>query len=235
MISIFDIFKIGIGPSSSPHRRPHESRRRLFRRPQTIGLDAQTERIVIDIYGSLALTGRGHGTFDALPCSVWKAACRTTSPRRHPRPSRTHPARTHPPPQRTRNQLQPRQRPDIRGDQVLPKHPNGLNSTAYGKDGGKPKNKFTTPSAAALSLPIKSLTNKPSKRAKSPTLTPAAPNCSPTPHEPARHLRSRVGKRSCACRLQRRRNPLPRRPALPTLWKAASNADWRQTANCLAA
>ena len=68
---------------------------------------------------------------------------------------------------------------NIRGDQVLPKHPNGLNFTAYGKDGGKLKEQIYYSVGGGFMLPIKSLTNKPNKRARSPTLTPAAPNCSP--------------------------------------------------------
>jgi len=66
MISIFDIFKIGIGPSSSHTVGPMKAAAAFSDDLKQSGLDAQTERIVIDIYGSLALTGRGHGTFDAL-------------------------------------------------------------------------------------------------------------------------------------------------------------------------
>lgn len=66
MISIFDIFKIGIGPSSSHTVGPMKAAAAFSDDLKQSGLDVQTERIVIDIYGSLALTGRGHGTFDAL-------------------------------------------------------------------------------------------------------------------------------------------------------------------------
>ena len=41
-------------------------------------LDTQVARIVIEVYGSLALTGIGHGTFDALLLRL-EAACRTIS------------------------------------------------------------------------------------------------------------------------------------------------------------
>ncbi|OWK46889.1 L-serine ammonia-lyase [Fimbriiglobus ruber] len=57
-ISTFDIFKIGVGPSSSHTLGPWRAAQR-FRS----ALDAiQPARVRIDLYGSLAKTGRGHGT-----------------------------------------------------------------------------------------------------------------------------------------------------------------------------
>ena len=66
MISIFDIFKIGLGPSSSHTVGPMKAAAAFAECLAQQGLIAQTERIMIEIYGSLALTGQGHGTFDAL-------------------------------------------------------------------------------------------------------------------------------------------------------------------------
>ena len=66
MISIFDIFKIGLGPSSSHTVGPMKAAAAFAERLAQQGLAAQTERIAIEIYGSLALTGHGHCTFDAL-------------------------------------------------------------------------------------------------------------------------------------------------------------------------
>ena len=84
MISIFDIFKIGIGPSSSHTVGPMKAAAAFADLLHAENLDTQVARIVIEVYGSLALTGIGHGTFDAL-CSVWKTACRTDIPLvRHP-------------------------------------------------------------------------------------------------------------------------------------------------------
>lgn len=57
-ISVFDIFKIGIGPSSSHTMGPWRAAQRFL---NEIKLD-QVESVQIELYGSLAKTGRGHGT-----------------------------------------------------------------------------------------------------------------------------------------------------------------------------
>lgn len=57
-ISTFDIFKIGVGPSSSHTLGPWRAAR-LFLRDF---YSSQVERVQIDLYGSLAKTGKGHGT-----------------------------------------------------------------------------------------------------------------------------------------------------------------------------
>ena len=65
-LSVFDIFKIGIGPSSShtmgPMRAAHEFVAELARD----GLLEATREIAVRLYGSLALTGVGHGTDRAI-------------------------------------------------------------------------------------------------------------------------------------------------------------------------
>ncbi|TXZ07745.1 L-serine ammonia-lyase [Vibrio mimicus] len=60
MLSIFDIFKIGVGPSSSHTNGPMIAGYRFVQQllPQ---LDKVT-RIQVDLYGSLSLTGKGHHT-----------------------------------------------------------------------------------------------------------------------------------------------------------------------------
>ena len=56
--SLFDLFKIGIGPSSSHTVGPMRAAYRFVQ-----GFDAASAaRIRVELYGSLALTGRGHGT-----------------------------------------------------------------------------------------------------------------------------------------------------------------------------
>ena len=62
MTSIFDLFKIGIGPSSSHTVGPMRAARSFMR---SLDLN-QTARIQTELYGSLALTGRGHGTDRAI-------------------------------------------------------------------------------------------------------------------------------------------------------------------------
>jgi L-serine dehydratase len=61
-ISVFDIFKIGVGPSSSHTMGPWRAAQQcinLFSKTPGIG---EIKRIRVDLYGSLAKTGKGHGT-----------------------------------------------------------------------------------------------------------------------------------------------------------------------------
>lgn len=61
-ISVFDIFKIGIGPSSSHTLGPWRAAQRFLQSlQQKTALDAVKELKVL-LYGSLAKTGKGHGT-----------------------------------------------------------------------------------------------------------------------------------------------------------------------------
>ncbi|MCZ8064077.1 L-serine ammonia-lyase [Silanimonas sp.] len=66
-VSLFDIFKIGIGPSSShtvgPMRAAARFLERWLQEPGQLGTVA---RVRAELYGSLALTGRGHGTDKAV-------------------------------------------------------------------------------------------------------------------------------------------------------------------------
>jgi L-serine dehydratase len=61
-ISVFDIFKIGIGPSSSHTMGPWRAAQRFVANCRGLGLLDRVEGLRVDLYGSLAKTGRGHGT-----------------------------------------------------------------------------------------------------------------------------------------------------------------------------
>ncbi len=61
-ISVFDLFTIGIGPSSSHTVGPMRAAHRFLDRHHEQGLLEGVERVCASLYGSLALTGRGHGT-----------------------------------------------------------------------------------------------------------------------------------------------------------------------------
>src|SRR5690606_9348202 len=61
-LSVFDIFKIGIGPSSSHTVGPMRAARNFARNLQARGLLDRVAGLQIALYGSLAETGRGHGT-----------------------------------------------------------------------------------------------------------------------------------------------------------------------------
>src|SRR5690554_2114296 len=61
-ISIFDIFKIGIGPSSSHTLGPWRAAQAFTNSLVTQSLLEKVETVKILLYGSLAKTGVGHGT-----------------------------------------------------------------------------------------------------------------------------------------------------------------------------
>jgi L-serine dehydratase len=65
-ISVFDLFTIGIGPSSSHSIGPMRAARRFVERLRSDGLLEQTATVEVRLYGSLALTGKGHGTDRAI-------------------------------------------------------------------------------------------------------------------------------------------------------------------------
>ena len=65
-ISVFDIFKIGVGPSSSHTMGPWRAAERFVRTLVTDRMIESVRRIGIDLYGSLAKTGVGHGTDVAI-------------------------------------------------------------------------------------------------------------------------------------------------------------------------
>jgi L-serine dehydratase len=66
-VSTFDLFKIGIGPSSSHTVGPMRAAARFVTRwLQESGDLQRTARVRAEVFGSLALTGRGHGTDKAV-------------------------------------------------------------------------------------------------------------------------------------------------------------------------
>lgn len=66
MISVFDMFKVGIGPSSSHTVGPMKAAKAFVDELIKQNLFAFTQRIVVDVYGSLSLTGRGHNADIAI-------------------------------------------------------------------------------------------------------------------------------------------------------------------------
>jgi len=65
-VSVFDLFKIGIGPSSSHTVGPMRAARLFARHLQHDGLLQRTARVQSHLYGSLGATGKGHGTDKAV-------------------------------------------------------------------------------------------------------------------------------------------------------------------------
>ncbi len=65
-VSVFDLFKIGIGPSSSHTVGPMRAARLFAMRLQHDGQLARVVRVRAELYGSLGATGKGHGTDKAV-------------------------------------------------------------------------------------------------------------------------------------------------------------------------
>lgn len=66
-ISVFDIFKVGIGPSSSHTVGPMVAVQRYLDRLRGLaGAEAKAARLTVTLHGSLAFTGKGHATDKAV-------------------------------------------------------------------------------------------------------------------------------------------------------------------------
>lgn len=66
MISVLDLFRIGIGPSSSHTVGPMRIAKRFLEHLDQQALLVKVTRVEVELQGSLALTGVGHGSPDAV-------------------------------------------------------------------------------------------------------------------------------------------------------------------------
>ncbi|MFC8363318.1 L-serine ammonia-lyase [Streptomyces griseorubiginosus] len=76
-ISVFDLFSIGIGPSSSHTVGPMRAARMFARRLRNEGLLPAVTSVRCELYGSLGATGHGHGTPKAVLLGLEGASPRT--------------------------------------------------------------------------------------------------------------------------------------------------------------
>ena len=135
-ISTFDIFKIGVGPSSSHTMGPWRAAQRFLAACRDRGVFDRIVRVRTDLYGSLAKTGRGHGTDLAVLLGlsgVDPVACDTSRMHEQVEAIRSHGAialggsKVVPFQAATDLVFNPRT--------TLPFHPNGLTFTAFLDDG----------------------------------------------------------------------------------------------------
>src|SRR5271168_2764753 len=131
-LSVFDIFKIGIGPSSSHTMGPMNAARDFVELLAARDLLIRTSQLSAQLYGSLALTGRGHCTDRAILLGLEGMS-----------PDNIDSAAVEPALQRIRNakriRLLGRHEIDFdeplnllfHTDQVLPGHSNGMRFTAH--------------------------------------------------------------------------------------------------------
>jgi len=141
-VSVFDLFKIGIGPSSSHTVGPMRAAKLFVQRLAHEGLLERTARVVSELYGSLGATGKGHGSDKAVllgligedPDSVDVDAIltRLAALREHRRLALL-----------GQHEIDFDEARDLlfRRRQSLPFHPNGLRFTAYDADGSELANR----------------------------------------------------------------------------------------------
>ena len=80
MLSVLDLFRVGLGPSSSHTVGPMRIAKRFLREAGKHGFLADAERIEVELQGSLALTGVGHGTDKAVILGLLGFAPETADP-----------------------------------------------------------------------------------------------------------------------------------------------------------
>ena len=79
-VSTFDLFKLGVGPSSSHTMGPMTAAVRFVERLREAGLLEKTARVETTFYASLALTGKGHATDTATILGLAGFAPSTLNP-----------------------------------------------------------------------------------------------------------------------------------------------------------
>ena len=80
-ISIFDLFKIGVGPSSSHTVGPINATNQFIDYLIQQKLFDQIDKIQFELFGSLAFTGKGHGTDKALILGLMGYTPTTVNPK----------------------------------------------------------------------------------------------------------------------------------------------------------
>ncbi len=136
MISMFELLKIGIGPSSSHTVGPMIATRRFVTELNETVAAERVDRIVVELFGSLALTGIGHRTDRAAVLGLCGEHPRTVDPEsidvRFEKIRSSGTLRW-----LGKHELDFQLKRDLvfRGDTFLPEHPNGIRCTALSVEG----------------------------------------------------------------------------------------------------
>ncbi|MGT2476516.1 L-serine ammonia-lyase [Paraburkholderia terrae] len=133
-VSVFDLFKIGIGPSSSHTVGPMRAALMFVRALESSGALRSVARVRAEFYGSLGATGKGHGTDKGVILGLLGEApdtidADTIGPRLEElgRSGQLSLGGTHVVAFNARHDV-------VFYRQALPEHPNGLKLVAYGQD-----------------------------------------------------------------------------------------------------
>lgn len=135
-ISVFDLFTIGIGPSSSHTVGPMRAARRFAERLEQEGALGITARVKAELYGSLAMTGKGHGTDRAVLMGLEGEAPELVDPGHIP--ARVHEIRAaHHLRLLGRHEIPFEEKRDLifNRKELLPLHSNGMRFTAFDAQG----------------------------------------------------------------------------------------------------
>ena len=133
-ISIFDIFKIGIGPSSSHTVGPMKAAHAFVN--QLAGASGSVSTVTVTLHGSLAFTGRGHGTHSAVVLGLEGSEPETVDPETmEERLRRIHEEKILEVPGVGRIAFDPQRDVIFNYDEELPRHTNGMHFRACDADG----------------------------------------------------------------------------------------------------
>ncbi|MCR4379159.1 MAG: L-serine ammonia-lyase [Rhodospirillales bacterium] len=126
-LSVFEIFKIGVGPSSSHTTGPMVAAGRFL---DLLG-DLKPQRIRVELFGALALTGRGHGTDRAVALGLLGCKPETLDPDTiEALLSELADRKNIALPRGGKAAFDPTEAIEFRGDTFLPGHANALSFTA---------------------------------------------------------------------------------------------------------
>ncbi len=135
-LSVLDLFSIGVGPSSSHTVGPMRAARRFVTGLKSAKLAPRVARLRCDLYGSLAATGKGHGTDDALILGMIGEDPETVEIESLPaRLRQIRQSRLLPLPWGTEIPFHAAADLDFKRLKPLPLHPNGMHFTALDADG----------------------------------------------------------------------------------------------------
>src|SRR5437660_23833 len=135
-ISVFDIFKIGVGPSSSHTMGPWRAAQQFLAVARDRGEFDRIASIRVDLFGSLAKTGKGHGTDIAVLMGLTGEDPVTCDPSQiHPRVAAIRSARKLALGGGREVPFDPVADLVFHRAEALPFHPNGLRFTARLDDG----------------------------------------------------------------------------------------------------
>ena len=135
-VSVFDLFKVGIGPSSSHTVGPMKAARMFLEKLRGAGMMSSVLRVRIALYGSLAATGKGHGSDTAVMLGLAGHEPETVDPDEAPTVVSEITSKQ----QVLLDGVQgiafhPREDIQFLRNETLPFHPNGLRFHAYGAEG----------------------------------------------------------------------------------------------------